>query len=391
MTSRLHFEYIEHIAARGVAKDGADVRNGFVSSDGRIDFVCKSSSPIPEFDDAVLLRFGNDEVIAKAYRDALFTPGFVASGVLRLKDFSYFEDCALPIDLNTGRALIGEPICWGGDFAHWYAETHDLQGFMSDEYRPGIRARLTEMLKGDLVFRDAIILSAPGQNIYGHWLLDFLPRLDLLTGMDTGTMPIFAECIPEWADHFLQSFDLDRSRFRRHPGRAFRVRNALIPSSAKSGYRLGASALKSAWGRARQARADSLPEGIGGEKIFFSRKAWALSTRKPLPNIEEIEAAAEARGYKIIVPETLSIPEQIRLMEGARIVVGEDGSALHNIAFAEPGARLGVLSLPDRANLWHYGICHILQHRLAYFYPQSELEAAADLAAFHDFLDILEG
>jgi capsular polysaccharide biosynthesis protein len=220
--------------------------------------------------------------------------------------------------------------------------------------------------------------------------LDFLPRLDVLTQVDPGKVPILADHIPEWAHHFLGCFDIDRSRLRRHPARAFRVRNALVPSSAKSGYRLGASALKAAWQRVRHVKAASLPAGIAGSKIFFSRKQWAQTTRRSFSNIHEIEAVAEARGYKVVTPEQLSIPEQIALMEQARVVVGEDGSALHNIVFAEPGARLGVLSLPDRANLWHYGICHILGHRLAYFYSRSETEPSVDIAAFHDFLDVLE-
>ncbi|MGC4106921.1 MAG: glycosyltransferase 61 family protein [Thermomicrobiales bacterium] len=73
-----------------------------------------------------------------------------------------------------------------------------------------------------------------------------------------------------------------------------------------------------------------------------------------------------ARGYTAVRPETLSLPAQARLFRAARIVLGEDGSGLHNIIFSEPGCALGVISVPDRINLWHLGLCQAMRHRISY-------------------------
>ena len=49
-----------------------------------------------------------------------------------------------------------------------------------------------------------------------------------------------------------------------------------------------------------------------------------------------------------------------------RIIIGEDGSALHSIIFSRKQIRLIVLMSPNRMNLWHAGICEILDHQISY-------------------------
>jgi capsular polysaccharide biosynthesis protein len=65
-------------------------------------------------------------------------------------------------------------------------------------------------------------------------------------------------------------------------------------------------------------------------------------------------------------PQEHSVAEQSRVFAEARIVIGEDGSALHNIIFSAPGAILLVLSVPERMNLWHLGICETIGHKITY-------------------------
>jgi capsular polysaccharide biosynthesis protein len=77
-------------------------------------------------------------------------------------------------------------------------------------------------------------------------------------------------------------------------------------------------------------------------------------------------------------------------MQAARIVVGEDGSALHNVAFAESGLTLGVLTTPERDNLYHLTLCQIKDHRLA-FCPLAETDAPEQIKVrLDDFLNTLE-
>lgn len=386
----LTFEYVEAVAERSIPKDGHNVHAGFTSPDGRIAFTRYFDSPYPKLEDNTLIRFGDDQATAKEYSDALQTPGFIASGTLQLNGYTFFESCALPIDFATGNALIGEPICWGGDFAHWYAKDHKLPDIIARMEEPSFRRQVAQILRGKSDIEQGIVLSQPGHEIYGHWLLDIVPKLNVLSRADPGKIPIFCNSVPAWASYFLDCFEFDKSRLRKHPAQSFRLGQALIPTSSKSGYRLGAASLRDAWARISQIPSVPLPEGLAGAKVFFSRRKWKQSTRSSVFNIVELETLAEARGYKIIAPEELTIPQQITLVRDARILVGEDGSALHSIIFAETGARLGVISLPDRANLWHYGICHILGHRLAYCYAQPEDTPTVPAKTFNSFLDVLE-
>jgi len=67
-----------------------------------------------------------------------------------------------------------------------------------------------------------------------------------------------------------------------------------------------------------------------------------------------IHLEAKSSGYEIIVPERLSISQQITLFSEAKRIVGPMGSAFANILFAGPGTRALVLSPshPDLIEDW---------------------------------------
>jgi capsular polysaccharide biosynthesis protein len=82
------------------------------------------------------------------------------------------------------------------------------------------------------------------------------------------------------------------------------------------------------------------------QKIFVSRDARL----RPLVNQEAAEAVMRDRGFAIVDPGRMSLPEQISLFKGASTVVGPLGAALTNIAFCPPRSRIVALtaqSFPD--------------------------------------------
>jgi capsular polysaccharide biosynthesis protein len=82
------------------------------------------------------------------------------------------------------------------------------------------------------------------------------------------------------------------------------------------------------------------------QKIFVSRDAQL----RPLVNQEAAEAVMRDRGFAIVDPGRMTLPEQISLFKGASTVVGPLGAALTNIAFCPPGSRIVALtaqSFPD--------------------------------------------
>lgn len=384
------FRAIEAIAGHA-QKDTERTGSSFISRENRISFDCITENPLPKKEADALLSFPSSDTLRQKYHNAVATPGFIDSGLLSFYDYGYFENCALPIDVFRRQALIGEPICWGSDYGEWYAKQHNLAVWfdreMSKSYLDNIIKAFNQVTLSD----EIVILSAPGQEIYGHWLLDYAARLYNLGQSEFQTQPILLNNMPVWARYFLDTFDINPGRITKHPARLFKAAHAIVPTAAKSGHRLGATTLKAAWQHMLDRHVDTyIPSELKSDKIYFTRRHWNTGERRSVANRDEMEARFTARGYTLVAPETLSIPQQIELMRNARVIAGEDGSALHNIIFCPAGARLGVLSLPERNNLWHLGICQILGHRIAYCYLPFANDADMNLSEIDDFIDRLE-
>jgi capsular polysaccharide biosynthesis protein len=112
--------------------------------------------------------------------------------------------------------------------------------------------------------------------------------------------------------------------------------------------------------------------------------------QRTLVNEEEIVNALMRRGVVIMQAETLSVPELIMELFGARIIISVEGSQLSHALFTlrEEG---GVLAIqpPDRffnshrdwvyALNMHYGIVVGEQRKLGFYLPTDDLLRTIDL------------
>jgi hypothetical protein len=94
--------------------------------------------------------------------------------------------------------------------------------------------------------------------------------------------------------------------------------------------------------------APKLPAETGPERVFLARN---INNHRKLINHQVIEAVVEARGFRIIRPETLSFVEQARLLRDARFIAGPEGSAFFQAIFAKPGTQVCILDHPHTAGL----------------------------------------
>lgn len=336
-----------------------------------------------------LIRFADWQRLDAAYRDVIAHPPFILSGMLHLDDHAFLENDALPVNMARREALIGGAIGWGTDYAAWYIDDHRLKRVIDTwPLSKGLRS----VIKNPALLRPlppAIIMSCPGHDIYGHWLIDILPRLTSLRHPSIDRLPILLNLVPTWAGFFLEALDIDPGRVRRHPGRFFSLEQALLPTMCKTGSALAPRLLREAWDLVlAHYQRNPLP-GPPSPKIFLSRSRWGLRMRD-FADRDTIDQHMIRRGYRVVHPQDLAVREQIALMQGARIVVGEDGSALHNVAFCRPGAALGVLSTPERDNLYHFSICQIRGHKVGYCPVADGLSDDAAATVLDDFLDVLE-
>ena len=391
---------IEHVMSQAHAMNRLASYDNFELLDGRFRYRSLIVRNAPNGNSECI--FGEHEfnnLIRASWERTNKEPAFIPCGEVIFKNLVTLGNAALPIQVADGVALIGAPVNWGKDYARWYVSQHMPQAdnFSWDD------GNLTFSLDIDLHSiahepTPGILLASPGHEIYGHWILDYAPRLFLTQLMD----PILQQTlyfggIPRWANFFLDAFFVKQSTIRIMPKRLLTYFPEVgMPSGTKQGFRIAQPINGIAW-KAVKRYAESLtatspcpiPDGKKS-KIFISRKTWGSS--REIINSARLEEIAKNRGYITICPEDFDIPTQAKIMRRSNIIVGEDGSGLHNIIFSEPGTVLGVISTPDRINLWHVGICRAMEHRLSYLGAELRTDGTrfVDESDYVRFLDQLE-
>lgn len=184
------------------------------------------------------------------------------------------------------------------------------------------------------VVEEPVFLAEAGYGSYGHMLLEAVPKLAMVGAAPAGIrvvtsthayQPVFA------------ALGADRDRVTEFRGPLF-CSTAYIPDppvdltgnfhiSARAAYvRLGRLATKSKISPKR--------------RIFFSRSR--IAARK-MVNEAEIEGIFAARGFDVIHPELLPVPDQIRLAKDAEMIAGPGGSAMHNLVFSPPETKAMII------------------------------------------------
>lgn len=248
-----------------------------------------------------------------------------------------------------------------------------------------------------------IAFVGPGHKVYGHWLMDFLPRLYVAKQLLGNAFTTFSLLLPSDTPAFATQLCLclisPGLRFRYYDANTQRVtvKRLCIPSYPFSRTHDYNSVAKELFNGIR-------PQATGTRKICISRKRMehqSTGTAKSFPERDVFEALAILHGYEMVYPEQLQLHDQIALFASARVVVGEFGSALHNSIFCGPktvvgatgffsDAQLRLSSILDQVNAYvpqeweeyregvlHYG-CSTISLAEVFRAIDSHLEAPAD-------------
>ena len=199
--------------------------------------------------------------------------------------------------------------------------------------------------------------------VYGHFLLEMLPRLNILWRLRKAGVAFAVAATssaPEWAKRILALY-FDEDEILWYDMRTERVRApcVVLPGMMHSNYRfhpvfnLDIDALKAAL----------LPPlgPIRRRRVWLSRaRHWGLHG---MVNEAEVEAVVTALGYEIVHPETMDFVAQIVLMDAAEIVAGAYSSAIHNTLLARLGTRVFCV---NRINWYQSGVSTLRAQPLAY-------------------------
>jgi capsular polysaccharide biosynthesis protein len=216
------------------------------------------------------------------------------------------------------------------------------------------------------------VMCGPAHETWGHWLIDFLPRLWVLQAAGY-ELPALRFLMPPdvrpFAWKLLQFFGIgpDQCVIYNHWHEIIRCELVLLPTGLRAENRFATCfAAATAWwtGIVRGAAPHSPPDAPA---LFLSRSGAPQA--RQMANRAEIEAAAGAAGYLCIRPEEFSVAEQVAMFSQARVLVGEYGSALHNSVFAAPGALVcGLRGTSRHPSVVQSGIATALRQHAAYVF-----------------------
>lgn len=196
-------------------------------------------------------------------------------------------------------------------------------------------------------------ILGPGSPVYGHWLVDFLPRAAIARetlgdAFHRLLVPI-PDDLPDWTIELLQRF----TGFRPQNALRYDASNEILSCSRlciPSFGHAGGGYFFHSFVRDFYARALPRHPTTRDRRICLSRRNFEQQTRGVLKGFAErlhLEQAAAQRGFQIVCPEELSLDQQIELFAGAGIVVGEYGSALHNTLFSPSRTIVGSVRYPN--------------------------------------------
>ncbi len=220
------------------------------------------------------------------------------------------------------------------------------------------------------------VVYGPGHETYGHWLVDFLPRLWVLAqaGYDilTTRFAVPPDLRP-FATRLLARLGIRDSQLVRYRYWHERLRTDLLvmPTGLRTHNRVSPllAPATAFWTAGPRAAASGRPGA--GPRVWLSR-AQAPAARL-LTNRAAIEAVAAARGFRIIHPQGLDLAAQVAVFAGARIVAGEYGSAMHGTVYAAAGTLAVALRGTARhPSFIQSGVADALGQRAGYVLGRTE-------------------
>ena len=221
------------------------------------------------------------------------------------------------------------------------------------------------------------VLTTLSADYYSHWLLDVLPRFDLLqrAGHTPDTVDKFYLLEPK---HSYQKETLTRLGIptsKLIDSRQFPHVQAdclLVPSLTRGAFQPTQRVCR--FLRKHFALGEKAA-GVGPHRIYLSR---AGAKHRRVLNEDKVLALLEPLGFCVVAAETLSLAEKALLFRSAEVVVFPAGSGYANILFCEPGTSVIEMFNPAFVAASTWALSNELT--LNYYYVLGEPHHAKDLA-----------
>ncbi|MCY7382714.1 MAG: tetratricopeptide repeat protein [Microcoleus sp. CAN_BIN18] len=213
------------------------------------------------------------------------------------------------------------------------------------------------------------VLSGLSGNVYFHWMVDVLPRIELLrrSGRDLAQIDWFLvnSCQHQFQRESLRILGIPEEKVLesdRIPH--IQATELIVPSFA--GY-LG---WPPGWAidfLRREFLKGILPSYSYPKRIYISRSKARY--RRVLNEEDVVEVLAQS-GFVSILPESMSLAEQIAHFYHAEVIVAAHGSGLTNTIFCQSGTKVIELVSPHYISHYYWGISQYL--KLEHYYLAGE-------------------
>ncbi|MEO8393424.1 MAG: glycosyltransferase family 61 protein [Chloroflexota bacterium] len=184
-------------------------------------------------------------------------------------------------------------------------------------------------------------LLSYGAEVYGHWLVDSLPRLMLDFPLDPAIRVIIPRESKDYHYETLALLGIPRERIFEAGRRTIRVQQLHVRSGGTGVVRPHPRLLQRLVAELRAAA--GVKETVHQRRLYVSR----ANMRRRIVNEDALLPILKDYGFEIVRAETLSQVETIRLFSQAAVVAGAFGSPTLNAVYAKPGAV--VLEIFNRA------------------------------------------
>lgn len=200
-----------------------------------------------------------------------------------------------------------------------------------------------------------VVLAGPGIGIYGHWLVEYLPKIALLNFANYNIHSLqflLPKGTPGFVSAFLELLTIKPTQIVYYDPdhEIIRADELIVPTVMHNGVRMSPLFQRAAnYLKDLIQQSHDLGTSSHGPRIFLSRAA--AGGGRALENRAAVEELAVRANFEIVCPEQLSLVNQVRLFSNATEVMGEYGSALHGTIFSQPGTLVCAL----RGNGGHPG------------------------------------
>ena len=227
--------------------------------------------------------------------------------------------------------------------------------------------RLSELLNQQLETENSteiyLPLMRPGFLIYGHWLLDLLPKITIFKHLNPEqkyTVVIDDNC-PKWVNDLIAEVAGSNVKIKRIAkeevisGKFFITSPVRHHDFVSEMCKIDRPAITKATTR----------------KIYLSREHLNYGYRQ-LKNRSRVEKIFKAKGFELIHPQELSIEEQVSIFSETAILAGEGGSALHNSVFCSEDTVIINLQSGRQNHFIQAGLCAWYNQQSIYVFGKTD-------------------